>query len=78
MKITQEVALKDFEFWAGAKHTRALITNEEMDLLEGMIEDIFPDGIDETKLNDLFWFDTDFIAEILGYESDEEMWEDRK
>lgn len=46
-----------------------------MDTIETMLEDIYPDGIGETELNDLFWFDDDTIAEWLGYESFEQIME---
>ena len=33
---------------------------------EALIEELFPNGIDETELNDLLWFDDDYILEALG------------
>lgn len=75
MKITTEISLKEFEFWSGAKDTVSYLTDDELDTIESIIEDAFPDGINETTLNDLFWFDDDTIAEWLGYESFEEIME---
>lgn len=77
MKIIREQSLQDFEFWGGAKVNRNLITDKELDELEDVLEELYPDGIDETDLNDIFWFDDDFIAEYLGYENFEQFWEDR-
>ena len=37
---------------------------------EDILEELYPDGIDETTINDLFWFDRDVIASWLGYEDD--------
>lgn len=34
--------------------------------------DLYPDGTDETTINDIFWFEEDWIASILGYDN----WED--
>ena len=68
MMITVKVAmnLKGFQFWAGAKDFAAKLTDDECEILEEIIDDSFPDGIDETTLNDMFWFEQDEIAEILG------------
>ena len=76
MKITTEISLRDFEFWSGAKYTAEMLTPEELDQIEFAIEDAY-DQIDETTVNDIFWFDTDWIAELLGYENFEEMYQDR-
>jgi hypothetical protein len=45
---------------------------EQLDQIEGILEDIYPDGITNTQLNDLFWFEPDTLAEWLGFED----WED--
>ena len=66
--ITVKVAmnLKGFQFWSGAKPFAEKLTDDECEILEEIIDDSFPDGIDETTLNDMFWFEQDEIAEILG------------
>ena len=38
-------------------------TNYEV---EHNLEEIYPDGIDETTINDIFWFDFDQICVWLG------------
>lgn len=78
MKIYSETSLRDFEFWSGARQTVELLTDEELDTIESILEDIYPDGIDETTVNDIFWFDDDFIAECLGYEDFETLYKERK
>lgn len=75
MTITSEKSLRDFEFWSGAKETVKYLTMQELDTIEAILEDLFPDGMNETELNDLFWFDDDTIAEWLGYENFEEIME---
>ena len=72
MKLTKEVALCDFEPWGGACSRFDQLTKEELDDLETLIDDIYPDGIDETLLNDLFWFEFVSVCEWLGLEVDEE------
>ena len=74
MKVYQEATLKNFEFWGGAVERVNCLTFEELDQIESILEDCYPDGISETTLNDIFWFDEDWIAEMLGYESFEEIW----
>ena len=75
MKIIVEKSLWDFEFWAGAKQTAKYLTSEELEEIEEHLEDLYPDGINETELNDLFWFEDDWIAEMLGFDSFEEIME---
>lgn len=67
MKVYQEISLKNFEFWGGARYTRKWLTDEQLNYLEYIIEELY-DGepIYEYHLNDLFWFQDDLIAEWLG------------
>ena len=71
MKVFSEISLVSFDFWSGAKDNAKQLTYEEMEELEYMLEDIFPDGCTDTQLNDLFWFDFNVICEWLGLELDE-------
>lgn len=75
MKITSEKSLRDFEFWSGAKETVKYLTDEELDTIEEILEDCYPDGMDETTINDFFWFEDETIAEWLGYANFEEIME---
>ena len=75
MKIYSEKSLADFSFWSGAKSTAQRIWDERgsegFDQLETILEDLYPDGIDETALNDLLWFEADTIYEWLGIDDEE-------
>lgn len=73
MKIYTETSLRDFEFWAGAVDTVGYLTSEELDEIEAILEDTYPEGMDETEINDFFWFEDDTIAEWLGYNNFEEI-----
>ena len=73
MKIYEEKNLRDFEFWSGAKDTAKYLTDEELDTIESMFEDLYPDGMEDTQINDIFWFEDDWIAEMLGYSDFEEL-----
>ena len=69
MKITSEISLKNFKAWSGAKDTlNKLIELDKCDELEFILEDLYPDGLTETELNDILWFDDEWIYETLGIE----------
>ena len=69
MKVTKEVTLDKFEAWSGAVDTKNELTDEQLNLVESMLEELYPDGITETALNDFLWFETDTIAQWLGFSS---------
>ena len=75
MKVYKEVSLRDFGFWAGAVDHVEYLTGEEMDTIEELLEGEYPEGMSETDVNDLFWFDEDTIAAWLGYADFEELTE---
>jgi len=64
MKTTSEINLTNFDFWSGAKNHS--FTYNELKEIELQLEDIYPDGMDETQINDIFWFDEEFICELIG------------
>ena len=80
MKIYIETPLSQFEFWSGAKDTAERIWEEMgesgFDTIEAILEDTYPEGIDETTLNDIFWFEPETTYEWLGMSNDEEEEED--
>ena len=72
MKVYSEVSLSNFNFWSGAKDNAAELTDAQLDTVECILEDIYPDGMNETAINDLFWFDFESVKEWLGIEEEEE------
>ena len=72
MKIYKEESLRNFEFWSGAKENVKEFTDEQLDQIEAILEDMYPDGMDETQINDLFWFESETLREWLGIEEEEE------
>ena len=72
MIITRDISLRDFEPWNGAVSTYEALSVEELDQLESELEFQYPDGIDETELNDLFWFHEDFVFQLAGHVDEEE------
>jgi hypothetical protein len=75
--ISEDKRLRDFDFWSGAKDTVDYLTSDELDTIEDILEDAYPNGMTETQVNDLFWFDTDVIAEWLGYDDFESLINER-
>lgn len=76
MKIIKEQSLKDFEFWSGARYVADYLTEEEFEAIEESLEEYNPNGLTETEINDLFWFDVDYVASALGYENEDELLEE--
>jgi hypothetical protein len=74
MIIREEISKEDFanRAWSGAVNTVNSLTSDEFEQVFNMLEDENPDGMELTELNDFFWFETDMIAEWLGFED----WED--
>ena len=69
MKITTETSLQDFQAWAGGKATlNKLIELDKCDDLEFILDDLYPDGLSDTQLNDILWFEDQWIYETLGIE----------
>ena len=72
MKIYSETSLRNFEFWSGAKDNALKLTLEQLDEVESILEDMYPEGVEETTINDIFWFDFDEVCEWLGISEDED------
>jgi len=73
MKLHTETNLLSFDAWSGAKVTKAtIIKNNKSDDFDYLIDELYPDGLSETKLNDILWFDDAFIFEALGIREEEE------
>ena len=74
MTITYELDLNSFEAWSGAKETLERIQREgKCTELENVLEELYPDGMTETQLNDLLWFDSESVYEWLGIRSEEQI-----
>lgn len=74
MKIYREISLSDFEPWSGATNTYERLSNHNMlDDFEKVLEEIYPDGISETELNDILWFDADWVYDSVGLLTESEL-----
>jgi hypothetical protein len=72
MRVYSEMSLTSFQFWSGAKSNAEKLTYEELEQVDYMLEDIYSEGMQDTTINDLFWFDFSIVCEWLGYVYDEE------
>lgn len=70
----KENTLNNFDFWSGGKDNAEMLTSKELDELTYILEDIYPEGMEETQINDLLYFDFDYVCELLGldYDKDED------
>lgn len=77
MLIKKEYNFSDFEPWSGAVDTwKRLEAADKLDELEWILEDIYPDGIDETTLNNLLWFDDEWVYNAVGMRTESEIHSD--
>ena len=72
MKIYREESLSNFEFWSGAISNAEEFTLEELDRIAEELETLNCecDGYDETYINDLMWFEPEYLASLIGLEWD--------
>ena len=71
MKVTSEINLRDFDAWSGAVETKERIINEgKVEEFESLVEEMFENGLTDTELNDLLWFDEDWLIRSLGIDAE--------
>lgn len=73
MKIYRDESLSNFEFWSGAVENAEEFTIEELDRITEELEAADNgDGYEETQINDLMWFEPEYLASLIGLEWDSE------
>lgn len=81
MKMLTNINLKDFPFWGGARDITQFLTEVDFQKIEVCMEEYMAAAreiLTETEINDIFQFEPDLIAQILGYENYEDFLADRK
>ena len=74
MKITKEISLDRFDAWCGAEKTLDKIISEgKAEALEFILEDLYPEGMDEIQLNDLLLFEPEWCFEAVGIRTESEI-----
>ena len=72
MKLYTETDLHGFTAWSGAVDMQNKILAEgKADDFEALIDELYPDGLSETALNDILWFEDEWLTETLGLTPDE-------
>ena len=88
MKYVVENDLYNFEAWSGGKDTlddlKNLCTKAELEMIEECIQDCLSEDtsdiegmVSDTQINDILWFERDWIASLLGYNNYDEFLKDR-
>ena len=74
MRIYLDTTLDNFAPWNGAVSVFERIKDEnKIDILEQILEELYPYGIDETTINDLLWFESDEVYRWCGMKTDDEI-----
>ena len=57
----------NYKPWSGAVSTYETIAEEDkLDDLDFLLEELYPEGISESHLNDILWFESDWVFAQLG------------
>ena len=64
--------------WSGALDRVKCLSDDELNTIISILAEEYPDGIDETELNDFFWFEDETYADWLGWDDVETFWEDHQ
>lgn len=71
--FNENLTLADFKAWSQAVETKeTILAAGKGDEFDALIEELYPDGLSETQLNDILWFESDWIFESLGISEEEE------
>ena len=78
MKVTYEFDLSEFKAWSGGSDTLEKIREFDlnypgaMEAAQQYIEECLGDEATVTQINDMLWFEDDFILEAIGYCTEDE------
>ena len=71
IKDINDFELKN-ELWSGAlDRLEVIVENDKLQDLMYLLEELYPEPVDITTINDLLWFDDEFIYEQLNITADE-------
>ena len=74
--ITSET-IENFKPWNGAvPNWEKIKESGKLEEFKNLIAELYPDNIEDQTLNDLLWFDFEFIKEVLNIEDEEESQEE--
>lgn len=69
MKVYKEDTLVNLagECWSDAVDTLNELEDDELAIIEDCLEELYPEGMSMTELNDFLRFENDTIADWLGF-----------
>jgi len=75
MSVVKEISAAELTdaLWSGALDTlETIIENGKMQELMSLLEELYPEPVDITTINDFLWFDDEFIFEQLSIALDDD------
>ena len=61
-----------YEPWGPAEATYTRIEDEDkLEEFESLMEELYPDGIDKTTLNDILAYDSSWVFDMLGMDQED-------
>ena len=71
MIIIKNTQLSQFDFWGSAEDDVKKLTLSQLDQIEDVLIELYPNGIDATNLNDLFRFEFEWVISLIGLSEDD-------
>jgi hypothetical protein len=78
MIIYRDMNLEDFPFWSGGQDTYNVLRDHELKLIQQYLERVYPEGVEDTDVNDFFWFERDLVAKVCYYKDWETLFSERQ
>ncbi len=71
--FNENQTLANFEAWSGGKDTKVeILKADKGEEFDNLIEELYPEGLSETTLNDLLWFERDWLFKLLHISEEDE------
>lgn len=65
--------LSCYKPWSGAiDFYNEIVKEGKLEELEVALDELYPEGMRETELNDLLWHDEDWLRGVLGMDTEED------
>lgn len=72
-KILIDFDLEEFDAWSQAISTKERIIEEgKQEEFNNLINELYPDGVEEVQVNDILWHDWEWVYENLGITDEED------
>ena len=69
----KKIRIDEYKPWSGAVDTWERIENENKeDSFWQLMEELYGESMDEVQVNDILWFESDWVYEMLGISEEEE------